>query len=229
MPSTAGSDLVAGRHRIGSLSAVTPRTIDHVALWVADRDSIADQLLDGLGYHVIERTDRFTLLGADARRFKLTLFDAEGPREQGALKHVTLRSRDGEEQRLEAGEGLTVEVVRAEPRSTTTSTTSRSTPATRSPPPAPTSSSASTRRNRATGGRGSSSAAPSSSSTRATSRRANGRCSTTSPSSSTTRTTRRSCRPRSPTSSTGRTRTPCSCGARSASRSSTSSTSRRSR
>ncbi len=114
MPSTAGSDLVAGRHRIGSLSAVTPRTIDHVALWVADRDSIADQLLDGLGYHVIERTDRFTLLGADARRFKLTLFDAEGPREQGALKHVTLRSRDGEEQRIEAGEGLTVEVARAE-------------------------------------------------------------------------------------------------------------------
>jgi catechol 2,3-dioxygenase-like lactoylglutathione lyase family enzyme len=94
---------------------VTPRTIDHVALWVADRDSIADQLLDGLGYHVIERTERFTLLGADARRFKLTLFDAEGPREQGALKHVTLRARDGEEGRLEAGEGLTVEVVRAEP------------------------------------------------------------------------------------------------------------------
>ena len=31
-----------------------------------------------LGMHVIERTDDFTLVGADARRFKLTLFAAEG-------------------------------------------------------------------------------------------------------------------------------------------------------
>ena len=44
--------------------------------------------------HVIERTDRFTLVGADARRGKLTLFDAEGPRERGALKHVALRVND---------------------------------------------------------------------------------------------------------------------------------------
>ena len=35
--------------------------------------------------HVIERTDAFTLVGADARRGKLTLFDAEGPRDPGAL------------------------------------------------------------------------------------------------------------------------------------------------
>ncbi len=31
--------------------------------------------------HVIERTDAFTLIGADARRGKLTLFAAEGPRD----------------------------------------------------------------------------------------------------------------------------------------------------
>src|SRR5205085_6766290 len=36
-------------------------------------------------------TDAFTLIGSNARRGKLTLFDAEGPRERGALKHVALR------------------------------------------------------------------------------------------------------------------------------------------
>lgn len=44
--------------------------------------------------HVIEETDRFTLVGADARRGKLTLFAAEGAREQGALEHVALRVSD---------------------------------------------------------------------------------------------------------------------------------------
>jgi len=92
---------------------VTPRTIDHVALWVADRDSIAERATAELGMHVIDRTDRFTLLGADARRFKLTLFVADGPREQGALKHVALRTNDGDERRIDLGEGLQVEVVRA--------------------------------------------------------------------------------------------------------------------
>ena len=50
--------------------------------------------------HVIERTDRFTLVGFDARRGKLTLFDADGPREQGALKHVALRRRLGGRARI---------------------------------------------------------------------------------------------------------------------------------
>jgi catechol 2,3-dioxygenase-like lactoylglutathione lyase family enzyme len=92
---------------------VAPRTIDHVALWVADRDPIAERATAELGMHVIDRTDRFTLLGADARRFKLTLFVEEGPRERGALKHVTLRVNDGEEGAHELGEGLVVNVVRA--------------------------------------------------------------------------------------------------------------------
>jgi catechol 2,3-dioxygenase-like lactoylglutathione lyase family enzyme len=92
---------------------VTPQTIDHVALWVADRDAIAERLIADLGMHAIERTDRFTLLGADARRFKLTLFTEDGPRAQGALKHVTLRVNDGVEASHDVGEGLTVNVVPA--------------------------------------------------------------------------------------------------------------------
>ena len=101
-----------------------PRTLDHVALWVADRDPIAEFLTRHLGMHVIDRTERFTLLGSDARRGKLTLFDAEGPREQGALKHVALRVSeldaarrelpDGSGAELELGEGLNVRLVEAE-------------------------------------------------------------------------------------------------------------------
>ena len=93
-----------------------PTTLDHVALWVADRDAIAEQLVRELGLHEIERTDRFTLLGADARRGKLTLFAAEGPREAGALKRIGLRVRSlaGLPQRLDLGEGLELVLVEAE-------------------------------------------------------------------------------------------------------------------
>jgi catechol 2,3-dioxygenase-like lactoylglutathione lyase family enzyme len=73
---------------------VRPKTLDHVAYWLADRDRIADFLTTHLGMHVIERTDRFTLVGSDARKGKLTLFEAEAPRERGALKHVALRVSD---------------------------------------------------------------------------------------------------------------------------------------
>src|SRR5690349_23620016 len=66
-------------------------TLDHIALWVDDRDAIAAFATDVLGMHVIDRTDRFTLVGSDARRGKLTLFAADGPRERGALQHVALR------------------------------------------------------------------------------------------------------------------------------------------
>ena len=92
-----------------------PLTLDHVALWVADRDRIADALTDGLDMHVIERTERFTLVGSDARRGKLTLFAAEGPRERGALGQIGLRvsGLDGARDRLELGEGLEVSLVEA--------------------------------------------------------------------------------------------------------------------
>ena len=88
---------------------MTPETLDHVALWVADRDPIADFLTSRVGMHVVDRTDKFTLVGSDARRGKLTLFSAEGPREQGALKHVALRVSSLEEAAAELGD---VEVER---------------------------------------------------------------------------------------------------------------------
>src|SRR5436189_1074897 len=71
-----------------------PKTLDHVAFWLADREPIAEFLTTKLGLHVIDRQANFTLVGSDARRGKLTLFDAEGPREQGALKHVAFRVSD---------------------------------------------------------------------------------------------------------------------------------------
>jgi catechol 2,3-dioxygenase-like lactoylglutathione lyase family enzyme len=70
---------------------VNPTKLDHIAYWVTNRDEVADFVTSRLGMHVIDRTDTFTLVGSNARRGKLTLFDAEGPRERGALKHVGLR------------------------------------------------------------------------------------------------------------------------------------------
>jgi catechol 2,3-dioxygenase-like lactoylglutathione lyase family enzyme len=68
-----------------------PKTLDHIALWVADRHRISDFATRHLGMHVVDQTDRFTLVGSDARRGKLTLFDADGPRQRGPLEHVALR------------------------------------------------------------------------------------------------------------------------------------------
>jgi catechol 2,3-dioxygenase-like lactoylglutathione lyase family enzyme len=70
---------------------VEPKTLDHVALWVVDREPIADFVVRRLGMHVVDQTDAFTLVGSDARRGKLTLFTADGPRDRGLLKHVALR------------------------------------------------------------------------------------------------------------------------------------------
>ena len=74
--------------------AISPRALDHVALWVADRDRLAAFLCGHLGMHEIEHTDAFTLVGADARRGKLTLFAAEGPRTPAPLERVVLRVAD---------------------------------------------------------------------------------------------------------------------------------------
>jgi catechol 2,3-dioxygenase-like lactoylglutathione lyase family enzyme len=98
-----------------------PRTLDHVAFWVANREAVSGFLEGGLGLRAIDRQETFTLLGADARRGKLTLFDAEGPRERGAFLHVALRVSDleraraelppGTPERFDAGEGLHVRLV----------------------------------------------------------------------------------------------------------------------
>jgi catechol 2,3-dioxygenase-like lactoylglutathione lyase family enzyme len=88
---------------------MNPKTLDHVAYWLADRDAVADFVVDHLGMHVIDRTDAFTLVGADARRGKLTLFAAEGPRERAALEHVALRVSDLEQALAELPAGLVVD------------------------------------------------------------------------------------------------------------------------
>jgi hypothetical protein len=92
-----------------------PKTLDHVAFWLVNREPIAEALTSRFEMHVIDRQDNFTLVGADARRGKLTLFDAEGEREQGAFKHVALRvsklPEDGTE--AELGEGVVVKLVEA--------------------------------------------------------------------------------------------------------------------
>jgi catechol 2,3-dioxygenase-like lactoylglutathione lyase family enzyme len=82
---------------MGTSGGMKIETLDHVALWVSARDSLAEFVTSHLGMHVIERTDRFTLVGADARRGKLTLFEAEGEREPGVLARVGLRVFDLEE------------------------------------------------------------------------------------------------------------------------------------
>src|SRR3954462_1560670 len=75
-------------------TAPSPKSFDHVALWVTERDALADLLCGPMGLHVIERTDDFTLVGADAREGKITLFDAEAPRAPGSLTRIVLRVLD---------------------------------------------------------------------------------------------------------------------------------------
>ena len=81
--------------------------------------------------HVVDRTEKFTLVGSDARRGKLTLFAAEGPRDPGVLARVGLRVFDLDEAlaalppgvavmhengtaELDAGEGLRLALVEAD-------------------------------------------------------------------------------------------------------------------
>ena len=100
-----------------------PKTLDHVAFWVADREPIVEFATRYLGMHVVDEQDTFTLVGSNARRGKLTLFDADGPREPGALKHVALRVSDlaearaalpdGADDELEVGEGIRIRLVEA--------------------------------------------------------------------------------------------------------------------
>jgi len=104
-------------------AAVQPKTLDHVAFWVTDREPVAQFLERHLGMHVIALEANFTLMGSDARRGKLTLFDADGPREQGAFQHVALRVSDlaaaraqlpeGTPDVFEAGDGIRITLVEA--------------------------------------------------------------------------------------------------------------------
>jgi catechol 2,3-dioxygenase-like lactoylglutathione lyase family enzyme len=88
---------------------MNPHKLDHVAYWLADRDGVADFATAHLGMHVIDRTDAFTLLGSNARRGKITLFAADGPRERGALEHVAFRVGDLDAALAALPDGLAVE------------------------------------------------------------------------------------------------------------------------
>jgi catechol 2,3-dioxygenase-like lactoylglutathione lyase family enzyme len=94
---------------VGTFGGMRPETLDHVALWVGDRDALADFLVDRLGMHIIERTDKFTLVGSDARLGKLTLFAAEGDRSPGVLARIGLRVFDLDEALAELPADVAVE------------------------------------------------------------------------------------------------------------------------
>src|SRR5437868_6546673 len=103
-----------------------PKTLDHVAYWIDGRDSIAAFLERHVGMHVIDRQDIFTLLGSNARRGKLTLFDPkeDAPAGSAALCHVGLRVSDlaaaraqlpdGTPEVFDAGSGLLLTLVEAD-------------------------------------------------------------------------------------------------------------------
>src|SRR3954470_16704963 len=100
-----------------------PKTLDHVAYWIDGRDTITGFLEQHAGMHVIDRQDAFTLVGSDARRGKLTLFDPkdDGPPGSAALCHVGLRVSDlaaaraqlpaGTPDVFDAGSGLMLTLV----------------------------------------------------------------------------------------------------------------------
>ena len=100
-----------------------PKTLDHVAFWVADREVPVRFLERHLATHVITSESNFSLLGTDARRGKLTLFDADGPRDAGAFEHVALRVSnlataraalpDGTPEIFDIGEGIRLTLVEA--------------------------------------------------------------------------------------------------------------------
>jgi catechol 2,3-dioxygenase-like lactoylglutathione lyase family enzyme len=107
------------------------KRLDHIALYMGDRDAAAGFLTTHLGFHVVDRTDRYTLVGAGGRLGKLTLFDApQGTTPSpGEIKRITIRVADPEAAaaRLPAGaepsergysftgpEGLPLALVRGE-------------------------------------------------------------------------------------------------------------------
>ena len=72
--------------------------LDHIALYLGNRDAAADFLTSHLGFHVVDRTDRYTLVGAGGRVGKLTLFDApEGIAiSRGPIERINIRVADPE-------------------------------------------------------------------------------------------------------------------------------------
>jgi catechol 2,3-dioxygenase-like lactoylglutathione lyase family enzyme len=109
------------------------KKLDHVALYINDRGAAAGFLTSHLGFHVVDRTDRYTLVGAGGRIGKLTLFDAPDGTvsSPGVIERINVRVADpasaaqwlpkeaGVEQRDDAHfftgpEGLPIAFVRGE-------------------------------------------------------------------------------------------------------------------
>jgi catechol 2,3-dioxygenase-like lactoylglutathione lyase family enzyme len=64
--------------------------LDHVAIRVRDRDTVAKELVAALDVRVIERTDRLTLLGPSFAAGKITLLDATEGTEPQATRLISL-------------------------------------------------------------------------------------------------------------------------------------------
>jgi catechol 2,3-dioxygenase-like lactoylglutathione lyase family enzyme len=107
------------------------KRLDHIALYMGDRNAATGYLTTHLGFHVVDHTERYTLVGAGGRLGKLTLFDApQGTKPSpGEIERITLRVVDPEAAaaRLQAGaeprdgecsftgpEGLPLALVRGE-------------------------------------------------------------------------------------------------------------------
>ncbi len=82
----------------GEENVVKVRKLDHIALYMGDRDRAAEFLTTHLGFHVVDHTDRYTLVGAGGRLGKLTLFDAPDDREvsPGEIERINIRVADPE-------------------------------------------------------------------------------------------------------------------------------------
>jgi catechol 2,3-dioxygenase-like lactoylglutathione lyase family enzyme len=82
--------------RLQKRGKVKVQKLDHVALYMRDRDAAADFLTSYLGFHVVDRTDRYTLVGAGGRIGKLTLFNAPAGSEPtpGVIERISVRVAD---------------------------------------------------------------------------------------------------------------------------------------
>jgi len=92
---------------------VKVQKLDHIALYMGNRNEAARFLTTHLGFHVVDHTDRYTLVGAGGRVGKLTLFDApQGTTPSpGEIECITIRVAD-----LEAAATRLPQEVGAEPR-----------------------------------------------------------------------------------------------------------------
>ncbi len=69
------------------------QSLDHIALYMNERDAAARFLTRHLGFHVVDHTERYTLVGAGGKLGKLTLFDApQGTTPSpGEIARITVR------------------------------------------------------------------------------------------------------------------------------------------